>query len=1033
MASSADSNAGLPAYAELHCISNYSFLRGASHPAELVAQAAALGYTALALTDECSVAGIVRAHVAARRHAIQFIIGSELRLADGLHLVLLVTDREDYAALCALITRGRRAAVKGSYHLSRSELEALGTACCVLWVPAADPQLADALWLKQHFAGRVWLAVELHAGDDDHRRARQLAELAAVAGIPAVAAGDVHMHVRGRRALQDTLTAIRNRQPLGSGSHILYQNGERHLRSRAALARIYPAELLGNTLEIARRCSFSLDELRYQYPQELVPAGHTPASYLHSRVMAGLQERWPGGVSEQVMQLVKHELKLITELRYEAYFLTVDDIVRFARGRGILCQGRGSAANSAVCFCLGITAVDPARMSMLFERFISRERNEPPDIDVDFEHERREEVIQYIYAKYGRDRAALTATVISYSPRSAIRDVGRALGLSAGQAGKIDRSVQWWDGHAVQPERFVEAGLDPASPVMHRLISLVAELQGFPRHLSQHVGGFVISGEPLSRLVPVENAAMAGRTVIQWDKNDLDELGLLKVDILALGMLSAIRRSFALIRDYSGRELSLRTVPAEDPAVYAMLCRADTMGVFQIESRAQMAMLPRLRPRCYYDLVIEVALVRPGPIQGDMVHPYLRRRNGEEPVSYPGPEVRQVLERTLGVPIFQEQVMQLAVVAAGFTPGEADQLRRAMATWQRRGGLESFEERLIAGMRERHYTPEFAQQICKQIRGFGEYGFPESHAASFALLVYVSAWLKAHEPAAFSCALLNSQPMGFYAPAQLVRNARRSGIEVRPVDVNSSQWDCTLEGRSAGQPALRLGLRLTGGLSRDAAARLLEARGQQAFADVEDLQVRSSLQQHELGALAAAGALAGIAGHRYRARWEVAGAEPMLPLFPVSGVAEGIPLLRPPTEAEDISGDYASMGLSLGRHPLALLRSELQRQGFVTAEDLRDMTEDDPVRIAGLVITRQRPGSAGGVIFVTLEDETGYVNLIVWPQVAERQRRALLGSRLLAVRGRIQRQGDVLHVIVSRAEDRSAALGTLTVHSRDFA
>ena len=1033
MASSADSNAGLPAYAELHSISNYSFLRGASHPAELVAQAAALGYTALALTDECSVAGVVRAHVAARRHAIQLIIGSELRLDDGLHLVLLATDREDYAALCALITRGRRAAAKGSYHLLRSELEALGTACCVLWVPAADPQLADALWLKQHFAGRVWLAVELHAGGDDHRRVRQLAELAAAAGIPAVAAGDVHMHVRGRRALQDTLTAIRSRQPLGSGSHILYQNGERHLRSRAALAQIYPAELLGNTLEIARRCSFSLDELRYQYPQELVPAGHTPASYLHSRVMAGLQERWPGRASEQVMQIVKHELKLITELRYEAYFLTVDDIVRFARGRGILCQGRGSAANSAVCFCLGITAVDPARMSMLFERFISRERNEPPDIDVDFEHERREEVIQYIYAKYGRDRAALTATVISYSPRSAIRDVGRALGLSAGHTGKIARSVQWWDGHAVQPERLVEAGLDPASPIMHRLISLVGELQGFPRHLSQHVGGFVISGEPLSRLVPVENAAMAGRTVIQWDNNHLDELGLLKVDILALGMLSAIRRSFALIRDYSGRELSLRTVPAEDSAVYAMICRADTMGVFQIESRAQMAMLPRLRPRCYYDLVIEVALVRPGPIQGDMVHPYLRRRNGEEPVSYPGPEVRQVLERTLGVPIFQEQVMQLAVVAAGFTPGEADQLRRAMATWQRRGGLESFEEQLIAGMRERHYTPEFAQQICKQIRGFGEYGFPESHAASFALLVYVSAWLKAHEPAAFSCALLNSQPIGFYAPAQLVRNARRSGVEIRPVDVNCSQWECTLEGGSAGQPALRLGLCLTGGLSRDAATRLLEARGQQAFANVEDLQVRSSLQQYELGVLAAAGALAGIAGHRYRARWEVAGAEPMLHLFPLSGVAEGIPLLRPPTEAEDISGDYASMGLSLGRNPLALLRSELQRQGFVTAEDLRDMAEHDPVRIAGLVITRQRPGSAGGVIFVTLEDETGYVNLIVWPQVAERQRRALLGSRLLAVRGRIQRQGDVLHVIVSRAEDRSAALGTLTVHSRDFA
>lgn len=1033
MASSVDDHAGLPAYAELHCISNYSFLRGASHPAELVEQAATLGYTALALTDECSVAGIVRAHVAARNHAIQLIVGSELRLADGLHLVLLATDREDYAALCALITRGRRAAAKGSYHLLRSDLEALGAACLVLWVPAADPQPADALWLKQRFAGRLWLAVELHAGGDDHRRVRQLTGLALAAGIPAVAAGDVHMHVRGRRAVQDTLTAIRTRQPLGSGCHSLYPNGERHLRSRAALAQIYPAELLANTLEIARRCCFSLDELQYQYPQELVPPGYTPASYLRSRVMAGASERWPGSIPGRVMQLVEHELSLIRELRYEAYFLTVDDIVRFARGRGILCQGRGSAANSAVCFCLGITAVDPARMSMLFERFISRERNEPPDIDVDFEHERREEVIQYIYGKYGRDRAALTATVISYSPRSAIRDVGRALGLPAAHIARVAHAMHWWDGRVITPERIVEAGLDPASPLLRRLITLVGELNGFPRHLSQHVGGFVISGEPLSRLVPVENAAMTERTVIQWDKNDLDELGLLKVDVLSLGILSAIRRSFALIREYSGRELSLHTVPVEDPVVYAMICRAETMGVFQIESRAQMAMLPRLRPRCYYDLVIEVALVRPGPIQGDMVHPYLRRRNGEEPVSYPQPEVRQVLERTLGVPIFQEQVMQLAVVAAGFTPGEADQLRRAMAAWRRQGSLEPFEERLLAGMRERNYSPEFARQICRQIRGFGEYGFPESHAASFALLVYVSAWLKAHEPAAFTCALLNSQPMGFYAPAQLLGNVRRSGVEVRPVDVNRSQWESTLEGDSVGQPALRLGLCLAGGLSRDTGVRLLAARGQQAFASVEDLHVRTGLQRYELGILAAAGALAGMAGHRYRACWEVAGAEPMLPLFPVPGVAEGIPLLRPPTEVEDINGDYASLGLSLGRHPLALLRSDLQRQGFVTAEDLRGMAGDDPVRIAGLVITRQRPGSAGGVMFITLEDETGHVNLIVWPQLAERQRRALLGSRLLAVRGRIQRQGDVLHVIISLAEDRSAILGTLDVRSRDFA
>jgi error-prone DNA polymerase len=611
--------------------------------------------------------------------------------------------------------------------------------------------------------------------------------------------------------------------------------------------------------------------------------------------------------------------------------------------------------------------------------------------------------------------------------------VGRALGLPPAHIGRIAGAMHWWDGRAMKPERIVEAGLDPASPVIQRLVTLVGELNGFPRHLSQHVGGFVISGEPLSRLVPVENAAMAERTVIQWDKDDLDELGLLKVDVLSLGMLSAIRRSFALIRGYSGRELELHTVPGEDPAVYAMICRADTMGVFQIESRAQMAMLPRLQPRCYYDLVIEVALVRPGPIQGDMVHPYLRRRNGEEPVSYPRPEVRQVLERTLGVPIFQEQVMQLAVVAAGFTPGEADQLRRAMAAWRRQGSLEPFEQRLIAGMRERHYSPEFARQICSQIRGFGEYGFPESHAASFALLVYVSAWLKAHEPAAFTCALLNSQPMGFYAPAQLLRNVRRSGVEVRPVDVNRSQWESTLEAGSAGQPALRLGLCLAGGLGRDTGMRVLAARGQQAFASVEDLHVRTGLQQYELGILAAAGALAGIAGHRYRARWEVAGAEPMLPLFPVPGVAEGIPLLRPPTEFDDISADHASMGFSLGRHPLALLRGDLRREGFVTAEDLRGMAGDDPVRVAGLVITRQRPGSAGGVMFVTLEDETGYVNLVVWPRLAERQRQALLGSRLLAVKGQLQRQGDVLHVVVSRAEDRSAALGALAVRSRDFA
>ncbi len=1023
-------------YAELHCISNYTFLRGASHPAELVERAAALGYTALALTDECSVAGIVRAHVAARGHALKLLIGSEFRMADGLRLVVLAADREGYAALCGLITRGRRAADKGSYRVVRSDFEQLPAGCLLLWLPPAsaegEPEAADAIWLQSVFSGRVWLVVELHADGDEESRCNRLLEFAATVGIPPVAAGDVHMHARGRRAVQDTLTAIRRKLPLGCGAAGLYANGERHLRTLAELQRAYPARLLAATLEIARRLTFSLDELRYQYPRELVPSGYTPASWLRHRTFEGLKERWPAGTSDHILKLVEHELELISELHYEPYFLTVDDIVRFARSRGILCQGRGSAANSAVCFCLGITAVDPAHMSVLFERFISRERNEPPDIDVDFEHERREEVIQYIYTRYGRERAALTATVITYSPRSAIRDVGRALGLSEAQLTRVASNLQWWDGRTVALSRLREAGFDPASPLMHRLVTLAGQLIGFPRHLSQHVGGFVIADEPLSRLVPIENAAMADRTVIQWDKDDLDEMGLLKVDILALGMLSAIRRSFALLRQHKGRELTLHNVPAEDPAVYAMLGRADTIGVFQIESRAQMAMLPRLKPRCYYDLVIEVAIIRPGPIQGGMVHPYLRRRNGEEPVTYPSLEVRQVLERTLGVPIFQEQVMQLAVVAAGFTPGEADQLRRAMAAWRRRGGLGHFEERLISGMQARHYSVEFARQIFSQICGFGEYGFPESHAASFALLVYVSAWLKQHEPAAFTCALLNSQPMGFYGPSQLIQSARRAGVEIRPVDVNCSAWDCTLEATADGQHALRLGLRLVGGLGEEEGQRVASQRAGGPYHDVQDLHERASLPQQQLGALASAGALADIAGHRFRARWAVAGTQPPLPILPVLKIAEGLPLLRAPTEGQDIAADYQSLGLTLGRHPLALLRARLRRRGISTAMELQEVRDRARVHAAGIVTTRQRPGSAGGVTFVTLEDETGYVNLIVWRQLAERQRQVLLESSLLGVWGQVQRQGDVLHVVAMRLEDHSALLGQLPSRSRDF-
>ena len=1022
----------LPPYAELHCISNFTFLRGASHPEELVSRAAELGYRALALTDECSVAGLVRAHAAARDLPLQLIAGSEFCLTDGLRLVLLARNRRGYGQLCALITRGRRAAPKGSYQLTRADLEQNLTDCLVLWPPDPQPDAVTADWLHEHFPRRAWLVVELLAGPDDAARLQRLENFAAAHGLPLVAAGDVHMHRRGRRALQDALTAVRLKTTVAAAGRALYPNGERHLRSRAVLASVYPQELLAASVEIAAQTSFSLDELRYEYPEELVPPGEAPSTYLRRLTEEGARRRWPGGVPAQVRQLLEHELELIRELAYEPYFLTVHDIVAYARGQGILCQGRGSAANSAVCFCLGITEVDPARMAMLVERFISKERNEPPDIDVDFEHDRREEVIQYIYRKYGRERAALTATVIRYCPRSAIRDMGKALGLADLEIGRMARAMQWWDGTQVERQRVIEAGLDPDTAVMRRLLVLVTELIGFPRHLSQHVGGFVISRGPLSELVPVENAAMPERSVIQWDKDDLDELGLLKVDVLALGMLSAIRRCLDLVNGYRGTQLTVADIPAEDPAVYDMICRADTMGVFQIESRAQMAMLPRLRPRCYYDLVIEVAIIRPGPIQGDMVHPYLRRRNGEEPVTYPSEEVRSVLKRTLGVPIFQEQVMSLAVVAAGFTPGEADQLRRAMAAWRRRGSLGPFEDKLISGMRQRGYPVEFAQQIFNQIKGFGEYGFPESHSASFALLVYISAWLKHHEPAAFTCALLNSQPMGFYAPSQLVQCAQRHDVTVRPVDVQRSDWDCSLEADSGSQPALRLGLRLVKGLSVNGAQRLQETRRAGPFADVEDLARRAGLDQGDLGALAGADALGSLAGHRHLARWQVAGIEAPLPLLAGTRVAEGLPMLRRPGEGDAIVADYQHLGLSLRRHPLALLRRHLDRRSYLSASGVYALPDGESVRAAGLVITRQRPGSAAGVVFVTLEDETGYLNLIVWNSLVERQRRDLLNSRLLGVQGVVQKQGEVLHVVAQRLEDLSGLLGRLQTSSRDF-
>ena len=1030
-------------YFELHALSNFSFLRGASQPEELVAQAKALNYAGLALTDECSLAGVVRAHVAAKEHGVPLIIGTELNCIDGLKVIVLATDRASYGALSRLISKARRATRKGCYSLTRTDLENALPGCLVLWLPHTDKagllrQEPDGRWLRERFTGNLWIGVELTTCGHDARRLELLQTLGKTLQLPCVAAGDVHMHRRSRRALQDVMTAIRLRVPLHAAGYALYPNGERCLRSLQRLRELYPAELLAQTVAIAERCTFKLDELRYEYPEEIVPPGETPASHLRALTLQGCAYRWPQGAPAAVRETIEHELRLIAELKFEPFFLTVHDVVEYARSQNILCQGRGSAANSTVCYCLRITEVDPSRMSMLFERFISKERNEPPDIDVDFEHERREEVIQYIYGKYKRERAALAATVICYRPRSALRDVGKALGLDLAQVDRLARGMQWWDGQRIDPERIRASGFDPEDPVIARLIALAAEILGFPRHLSQHVGGFVIARGRLDELVPIENATMPDRTVIQWDKDDLDALGLLKVDVLALGMLTAIRRAFDLVNEFGGSsavagELKLASVPSEDSAVYDMICRADTTGVFQIESRAQMSMLPRLRPRNFYDLVIEVAIVRPGPIQGEMVHPYLRRRSGEEPVSYPSKEVEAVLKRTLGVPIFQEQVMQLAIVAAGFSPGEADRLRRAMAAWKRKGGLEPFQKQLIGGMRERGYEDSFAQQIFKQILGFGEYGFPESHSASFALLVYTSAWLKHYEPAAFCAALINSQPMGFYAPAQLVRDARGHGVGVRTVDVTISASDCTLERREDGRPALRLGLRLVKHLSQEGAARLLAARAVRAFDNIADMAERAALDRRDLEALAAADALAKLSGHRHRAVWQVTGVERALPLLPAATtVDEGIPLLRAPREGQDIVADYGSLGLTLRRHPLALLRDKLQRRGIVPTQELWERPNGKMVITAGLVITRQRPGSAGGVTFVTMEDETGYVNLIVWNRVAIEQRAALLESRLLEVHGKLQREGDVQHVIAQRLTNLSSMLGDLVVASRNF-
>ncbi len=1016
-------------------------------------RAAELGYHAIALTDECSLAGIVRAFEEIQRcnqrgQNIELISGSLFKLENGSRLVLLAENKTGYAQLCTLITRGRRDAAKGDYKLPDHAFESGLDHCLALWLPPGDNQGNDndllcAHWVASHFPARSWLAVSLNLGHNDHAYLAHLVDVAETAGLPVTACGDVQMHERSRRMLHDVLTAIRHTCKLSELGYRALPSGERHLRSRSRLATLYRRELLDESVHIAQRCQFRLDQLHYQYPGEVVPQGTSSATHLRRLTEAGIQQRWPNGISKALRQQIEHELVLISTLHYESYFLTVHDIVQFARSRDILCQGRGSAANSAVCYCLGITEVDPARMNMLFERFISRERDEPPDIDVDFEHERREEVIQYIYRKYGRERAALAATVICYRPRSAIRDIGKTLGFSLAEIDQLARNVSWWDEPEHLSQRLAEQdgnqskgqpGLIATDSLRVRLlVYLVQNLVGFPRHLSQHVGGFVISENTLASLVPVENATMANRTVIQWDKDDLETLGLLKVDCLALGMLSAIHRCLDLVNQFYASSMGLADVPAEDPETYNMIQKADTIGVFQIESRAQMAMLPRLKPACFYDLVIEVAIVRPGPIQGNMVHPYLQRRRGLETVKYPSEALKKVLQRTLGVPIFQEQVMQIAMVAAGFSGSEADMLRRSMAAWARRGGMEHMHQRLVDGMLERGYQKSFAEQIFEQIRGFGEYGFPESHAASFALLVYVSAWLKCHHPAAFTCALLNSQPMGFYQPAQLVQDVRRHGVYVLPTDILYSDWDCTLVRSSAGNPQLRLGLRLVKGLGQQAAERIVLTRNNKPFTDTQDLCNRSQLNRRELAVLAEAAALRGIAGHRHRARWQVAAIEKQ-PLDLLRGInrKDDATAIRPASEMDNLRADYAATGLTLGRHPVALIRSTLNQRRVRTAQQLLKLQHGTHTRACGLITMRQRPMTANGTIFLTLEDETGHVNVVIWRHLWERQRDVVLNASLVAVDGIMESDGEVYHLIARQVHDFDELIKKLKTRSRNF-
>ena len=1032
-------------FAELCCTSNFTFLTGASHPDELVTRAYQLGYAGVGLTDEASVSGSVRAHVAAEALGLPCVQGARFVTEERIELTLLAPNRAAWAELCSLISLARRRADKGHYQLSRRDLIGRTDHVLCLWHP--DPWslhwTQDIETLQHAFRGRFWIAAHLPENGLQAELAERIDLTAFEWNLPVVATQRPLLHIRQRLKLQHTLTAIRLGQPLTEIADALERSSERVLLDQAALKQRYPAVWLTESLNLLDRFGFKLSDLRYEYPREICPPHYTDEhTFLRDLVEEGARTRWPEGIPESIQTLIDKELALIEEMGYASYFLTVHDIVAFARAQGILCQGRGSAANSVVCYCLFITEVDPSRVSVLFERFVSKERNEPPDIDVDFEHHRRNEVIAYIYQKYSRERAALAAAIITYKKRSAIRDVGKALGLPLDLIEALSGSLAWWDHKEAMLNRFAELGIDPEGPKIQQLVELVTSLLGFPRHLTQHVGGFVISQGPLSELCPIENTAMAERTCLQWDKDDIDALGLMKVDVLALGMLSAIRGSLELARRYQATHQpvsgpykqppkQVADIPPEDPAVYDMLSKGDAIGVFQVESRAQLAMLPRLKPQTYYDLVVEVAIVRPGPIQGDMVHPYLRRREGLEAQEPQPKEIAAVLDRTLGVPIFQEQVIQLVMVAAGFSAGEADALRRAMATWKGGQGLSHFHEKIIQGMCDRGHDPEFASRLCHQIEGFGKYGFPESHAASFALLVYVSAWLKCHLPAAFYCGLLNAQPMGFYTPSQLLQDAARHNISILPIDVNASDWLSTLE-MHEDQAAIRLGMHLIKGLPQDVGEHIASVR-HSAFLHLNDFRQRTGLSTGHLEVLASAHAFRDITDNRFDSFWQLGDQESQLPLFHGQPTDTNFSPQQPKL-GETLVADYRATGLSLEAHPMDLLRNKAPFQTCRKSSELARLPRHPDLRISvvGIVATRQRPGSASGVVFLTLEDEDGQINVIIWPKLVETYRHEILGSRLLKVRGQVQESHSVIHVIAEELEDVSAWLGELTPSTRDF-